>query len=229
MLEDHDDQALIGRNVRSLGGLRARGDLVVAPGRFFRGSSPAVFNHVELQALARLNLRTIIDLRTSGEVQNSRIDTESGVAVVHLPVFEVIRPNWIAPSDQTPDATATRYLEMLSDGLGAVAAIVTNIVRLNAPFLVSCSAGRDRTGIVVACLLDLVGVSAEAIARDYAASDFFAPETGRAHAATMLRLLTLVQERFGSTSEMLVSVGLDADTIAAFRWQLLVRTDKATP
>jgi hypothetical protein len=27
-----------------------------------------------------------------------------------------IRPNWISPTDQSPKATATRYLQMLSDG-----------------------------------------------------------------------------------------------------------------
>ncbi|MFC7588736.1 tyrosine-protein phosphatase [Nonomuraea antimicrobica] len=36
------------------------------------------------------------------------------------------------------------------------------------PALVHCAAGKDRTGIVVALILDLLGVEHEAIVRDYA-------------------------------------------------------------
>lgn len=141
----------------------------------------------------------------------------------HSPLFESARPHWIAPADQSPDATALRYFEMLQDGLRSLAAVVVHVARPDAtPFLVSCNAGRDRTGIVVACLLDLLDVVDDAIAMDYARSDAFAPETGRAHAATILKLLALVRDRYGSSERMLAPLGVTASIVDALRRGFLV-------
>jgi hypothetical protein len=65
---------------------------------------------------------------------------------------------------------------MLEDGRRSLAAVVTEAaLPSSTPFVISCSAGRDRTGIVVACLLDLLDVTDDAIAGDYALSDEFDP------------------------------------------------------
>ena len=101
--------------------------------------------------------------------------------------------------------------------------MVTEVAQAdNSPFLVACTAGRDRTGIVVACLLDLLDIKDEAIAADYAASDPFDPDTGRAHAGTMLELLGLVRDSYGSVARMLQSDGLAEGVVESLRSQLLV-------
>jgi protein-tyrosine phosphatase len=91
------------------------------------------------------------------------------------------------------------------------------------PLLLSCSAGRDRTGIVVACLLDLLGVTDEAIAEDYAKSDPFDQKGGRAHATTAHLFLTLIRRRFGSTQRMLAPHGITLEVIEILRGRLLAR------
>ena len=109
---------------------------------------------------------------------------------------------------------------------GALRVIVTEVARAdNNPFLVSCTAGRDRTGIVVACLLELIDVTDEAIAIDYAASDPFDPDTGRAHAGTMLELLSLVRGSYGSVRRMLQSCGLADGVVESLRSRLLARAN----
>jgi len=216
------DLALLGiRNLRDLGGLPTRGGASIAAGRIFRGSAPSRFECHEREAIGRLNLRSVFDLRmTDEELQSSSDRAVLGAQVVHLPLFQTPRPNWIAPADQTPPATARRYFEMLCDGLDSLVRLVTRGADA-APFLICCTAGRDRTGIVVACLLDLLDVPDEEIARDHARSDFFDPESGRAHSATILELLTLVRGHYGSSLQMLVSRGLAESAVEAIRWALL--------
>src|SRR5690606_16394872 len=120
------------------------GGLEVKRRSFFRSSTPSRFGPTEHAALASLNLRSVIDLRTQAEVKEScSVVLTPGVQLLHIPLLEAVRPNWIAPADQTPRATAARYLEMLQDGIEPLRVIVTEVARAdNNPFLVSCSAGR---------------------------------------------------------------------------------------
>jgi protein-tyrosine phosphatase len=211
------------RNLRDLGGLPTRDGLVVRPGRFFRSSALARFDSDEQRALNALRLHTVIDLRTDSEVARSAtMSFSAGVKVTHLPLFQAPRQNWIDPADQRPRATAGRYLEMLEDGVGTLAAVVRRVVQRDAsPFLISCTAGRDRTGIVVSCLLDLLDVTDEAIGADYARSDDFDQGSGRAHAGTVQELFALVRGRYGSTQCMLAPYGVTTSVNQALRRELL--------
>jgi protein-tyrosine phosphatase len=213
------------RNLRDLGGLRARDGLVVAPGRLFRSSAPSHFEASERRELGLLGVRCAIDLRTTTERERCvPAQFPADVQVLNLPLFEVVRGNWSSPSDQGPEATAERYFEMLEDGLQTVAAVVDALRKPGAtPLLVSCSAGRDRTGIVVACVLDLLGITDEAIAEDYARSDPFDQESGRAHAGTAHALLGSIRRQFGGTQEMLARQGITTEVIGGLRQDLLVR------
>jgi protein-tyrosine phosphatase len=212
------------RNLRDLGGPPTRNGLVVAMRRLFRSSSPSHFDADEQRELVSLGLRCAIDLRTTAErVSCGPSALSAGVQVLHFPLFETPRINWISPADQTPRATSERYSEMLEDGLQAVAAVVKAIGAHDAtPLLLSCSAGRDRTGIVVVCLLELLGVTDEAIAADYAKSDSFG-QGGRAHATTAHLLLALIRQRFGSIRRMLAPQGISPEMIEGLRRDLVVR------
>jgi protein-tyrosine phosphatase len=215
------------RNLRDLGGLPARDGLVIAPRRLFRSSAPSHFDADERRELGSLGLRCAIDLRTTAERDPLAPSAfPADVQVLHLPLFEAVRGSWSSPSDQRPEATAKRYFEMLEDGLQTVAAVVRAVSTPGArPLIVSCTAGRDRTGIVVACLLDLIGVADETIAADYARSDPFDPETGRAHAGTIHALLELIRRRYGGTHRMLATRGLAAEVAGRLRRGLLVPRD----
>jgi protein-tyrosine phosphatase len=174
--------------------------------------------------LAGLGLRSAVDLRTTVEIlRSAAAPFAPDVQFLHLPLFETVRPNWIAPADQRPRATARRYLEMFEVGRGAIAAVVVRLARPDAaPLMISCSAGRDRTGIVVACLLDLLDVAEEAIATDYGLSDAFEPAGGRAHPATIVEWFGLVRNRYGSVARLLASSGVTDGVVEALGRNLLV-------
>jgi protein-tyrosine phosphatase len=215
-------------NLRDLGGLPTRcGEFSVKPRCFFRSGAPAGLGPDEQRALASLNLRTAIDLRTSAEVHRAGGDSyAAGVQSVSLPLFKTARRNWIRPAEQSPKATAARYLEMTDDGRRAIAAVVARIARPNAaPLVVYCAAGRDRTGLVVACVLDLLDIAEDAIAADYGASDPFDPAGGRAHQATIRKWFALVRDRHGSVGRMLSGHGVTEGMSLALRRNLLIPRD----
>ena len=85
------------------------------------------------------------------------------------------------------------------------------------PTLVHCVAGRDRTGIVIACLLSVLGVPDDWVAKDYAASHVMDDEEGRnAHPDNILLLLRAVRERHGSVESFLAvgrAEGLPVDAL----------------
>jgi len=57
---------------------------------------------------------------------------------------------------------------MLSDGTPCFAAVLAQILaRPSDPILLHCTAGKDRTGVIVALLLSLCGVADETIAKEY--------------------------------------------------------------
>lgn len=92
-----------------------------------------------------------------------------------------------AEEDYGPDQVAVRYKdytntgsegfvrayrEILHSGTGAYGRIFRYLAQPNAsPCLINCTAGKDRTGILIAVLLTLAGVSADKTADEYALTD----------------------------------------------------------
>ena len=121
-----------------------------------------------LEAIAPLGIRTAIDLRSSEEVGRG---TFTGGAVRHLPIFEV-GPTFSEPIEDVARTLADAYLWMLSEGPGSIRAAIELLGEpRDLPALVYCAAGKDRTGVVVAIVLRLLGAEREVIAADYALSD----------------------------------------------------------
>jgi protein-tyrosine phosphatase len=141
---------------------------------------------------------------------------------VSVPLLTSFRSHWIQPSDQRPEATASRYLEMLEQGLPSIGRVLSVLVTTPwCPTLIHCAAGRDRTGIVVALVLDLLEVPEEVIAADYALSDGVVEDGAGAQAETIHHLLELLRKQHTSTRELLLRAGVAAECIDQLRHLLL--------
>jgi protein-tyrosine phosphatase len=211
-------------NLRDLGGHTTRHGKVVATGRLFRGAEPAAAPEAAAGLVRAMGLRRVVDLRMEEEVEQAGAPAfPDGCEWIRLPLFETIPPHWANPVDRTPPSTAARYFEMAQIGTPAIARVVELLGDVSStPTLIHCVAGRDRTGIVVACLLDLVDVPDQTIAADYALSSVVDDAEGRnAHPDNILLLLQLIRERFGSVREMLLSAGASAASIDRLRSALL--------
>ncbi|WP_051969832.1 tyrosine-protein phosphatase [Kitasatospora azatica] len=139
----------------------------VCPGRLYRSATLNELTPEGAHGLAKLGLRTVIDLRDPAELDHwpDRLH-DLDVELTNLPFL---------PQDGE-DRTGTPLVELyplMADTAGPV--LVALLRRLLAPgalpALLHCAVGKDRTGIAVAVLLDLLGASDEQIIADYLRSN----------------------------------------------------------
>lgn len=120
---------------------------------------------------------TVIDLRTAAERLGASPDPRyqwsgsdasppEGVTYIHLPIVEEVKPK------VGEVATGVgRYIQIVDTRRAAFAGVFNAIAETEGGVLFHCFAGKDRTGLVAAMLLELAGVSREHIAADYGETD----------------------------------------------------------
>jgi protein tyrosine/serine phosphatase len=240
-------------NMRDLGGyLTEQGD-TVRPGLLYRSDSPHRLAGEDAAAFARLGIRTIIDLRSYAELDRlGRPPLAPTVrAYLHVPL-RIAEPSDGAAGTLLTDLRRTGTLTLgtlYRHFVTQSGAELRTIVRLLSdeqayPALFCCVAGKDRTGIVAAIILALLGVPDAVIAADYAATaDSFArflelssqddalgdqaslhqvdPALFGAEAGTMLAFLSWIRAAYGSVQHLVSGFGIDRATIASLRRNLL--------
>ena len=160
-------------NVRDAGGLPLRGGGRTRFGQVLRSAN---LRHVTDADVAHLvdvyGLRLVIDLRTARE-----IDRDGPTAVAHAGVETVALSFSPEDGDALPDTgddsdpLLRSYLAYLVDRTENVVQAVRLLGHPDGgPTLVHCAAGKDRTGVLLALVLDAVGVEREAVIADYALS-----------------------------------------------------------
>lgn len=154
-------------NFREVSGFRARTG-TVRRGKLFRSDALNNLTEHGRTQLDRLGIGFVIDLRTLEEVRENHTPS-LGAAVVHAPIFPSGRPTVIP---QMPVTLTEVYDEMIDHHARALARAVWLIGASGAtPTLVHCTAGKDRTGLVVALALLAVGVNREDVIGDYAQTE----------------------------------------------------------
>jgi len=235
-------------NFRDLGGYPGADGRTVKWRLLFRADGLNRLRAWEADAFAALGVATVVDLRTAEEAETvGRFPLELGeVDYHHLPMFDVM-PDWVAAGDPEAEGyLADRYLEMLSSGRDALAATLQLAGQPGSlPLVFHCAAGKDRTGIVAAVLLSLLGVPDDVIVADYALStaamgrliawaretmpvDPSAPPRAPvpqsvidSEPSTMARFLELIRSRFGSADGLVRDLGLPDDLPVRIRQLLL--------
>jgi protein-tyrosine phosphatase len=223
-------------NVRDLGGLRTRDKRRTRYGLIYRGDSLDSITPADSKMLfGELGIGTIVDLRTKDETD---------LVELSFPVqrcrFSVLAEGRLGrepfPSDD-PAELAKVYLGNLEGGRAAVKStfdVIAGNLREGVPTLFHCAAGRDRTGIMAALLLDLVDVTFGEIARDYVQSNRNARRVTQKlaenplyanheahmreiillHEQTVLGFLRLLQAQDGGSRQFCLDSGLSEETLA---------------
>lgn len=222
-------------NFRDLGGYPTEDGRTVTWRRLFRSDDLSRLVLDDAEQFAALGIRTVVDLRRPTEIaQLGRVPEFTGVDYrpAHL-----IFPPWKAEDyvdlpGRISYLTA-RYQEMAIAGSDAIGSALRLIADADAaPLVVHCFVGTDRTGIVSALTLALLGVPDATVAADYALSEAAAPALQAAHnvgpfpfptapAEAMRRFLAALRAEHGSVEAYAKSVGVTDDHIAAMRSHLL--------
>lgn len=175
-------------NFRDTGGMPLRSGGASRSGVLYRSAALNTLTETGLQQLAASPIGVIADFRTPAEQQmaEDRIPTTRPFRTVSLSLGQGALPQpaaapggAVAPEAfvellATLPSLGELYLAMLADGASAFAefARLVSASTDDAPtaVLVHCTAGKDRTGVSTALVLDAAGVAREAIVADYASS-----------------------------------------------------------
>jgi protein-tyrosine phosphatase len=171
-------------NLRDLGGYPVAGGGTVRWRTLLRSDALHRLDDSGRAALAGLGLRTVIDLRTDEEVMATPSALDAGVRTYHVPLFDA------SAIGRLPPELAAIYRYMIDDCGAAVAEAVGRLCAGDAlPGLIHCTAGKDRTGLVAAIVLEVIGVPDDIIAADYAMSGTYL-DPGAATAISRIRAVS---------------------------------------
>ncbi|NUR59281.1 MAG: tyrosine-protein phosphatase [Catenulispora sp.] len=211
------------RNARDVGGMQTESGRQLRPLRLLRTGRLNALTEEDRRWLASIGLRTVIDLRQYFEI-NAWPDA--------LGPLDVARVNTPPSLEAEADPAVTLFQLYLSwvDGSGAAfAEAVRTLARPGGmPALVHCTAGKDRTGLLVALVLDVLGVEEKVIVADYMESDvMLTADPGdivynyRISPDVIVGTLAHIRARYGSAEDYLLTQGVTAQEIAALRDGLL--------
>src|SRR5262249_10500544 len=149
-------------NFRDLGGYTGLDGATVRWQRLYRSDDLSRVSGADQDKFCALGVRTVVDLRRPAEIDNiGRIPDVDGFTYHHV---HLACPSWPAAQfADTPERAAyvtERYLEMAelaTAGIGDALRLIADADR--APLVFHCIAGKDRTGVVAALTLSLLGVS----------------------------------------------------------------------
>ncbi|MEU6247233.1 tyrosine-protein phosphatase [Glycomyces sp. NPDC047010] len=226
-------------NLRDVGGWDAADGKKVRTGRVFRSDNLGMVTEADVDLLVnRLGVRHVIDLRRAEEWDIAgRFPETAGVEFHH---FELMHVRWEAIGREYPEGADVvpflrqRYTGMFESGYLSVRDSL-DVIASGEPVLFHCMAGKDRTGLVAAALLSVLGVDEADIAADYALSNVGiarwrawrdanlgkpAAESGlTTPAEAMAETIAEMKERFGSMRDYVTATGFDRSE--ALREQLL--------
>lgn len=229
-------------NARDLGGFPTRNGGQTRRAAIVRSDSPHRLSAVGRQALLDHGVRTVVDLRLPAELAlDASPFAEPGDHDIDYVNISFIDPD--APPTTPPATMADDYMGMLDRFRSRVAEVIRAIANARSGgVVIHCAAGRDRTGMISALLLDLVGVPRDLIAEDYGLSSEYLRSVSEAWIASepdkraereadvvrwwtrpevMLQVLAWLDRRFGGTEAYLREAGLAEAEIGAIRGRLI--------
>lgn len=232
-------------NFRDLGGYPAAGGHRTRWRTLFRADGLTRLSEGDLSMLRDLGVRMVIDLRTDLEVESrGRFPGDlEGISYHHLPLTDTLPGAEDVPDWSNTAYVARRYASYLQGGSSSLQRALELLSDpANLPAVFHCSVGKDRTGVLAAVVLGLLGVPDDVIVEDYALSAAamarildqfmaeypdstdevarFAPVILSVEPSTMEGFLDVVRQRYGSFEDMTVSMELSL-AVARLRESLL--------
>ncbi|MEV6400777.1 tyrosine-protein phosphatase [Streptomyces sp. NPDC051907] len=229
-------------NFRDVGGYRTRDGRTLRWGRLYRSDSLAKLHGDDWDRFQALGIRTVIDLRYPWEIDaKGRVPASEGLEYVNLSIEH-------RPYDQaeiSPDVDpwrflADRFAEVALDGAKELRQALELIASDSGPLVFHCASGKDRTGLLAALVLSLVGVDEEDVVADFALTELATerlvadwhtanpdrtlkwPSYGRAPAEVMRLVLADLTTEYGSVHGYATGrLGVDDALISELRERIL--------
>lgn len=228
-------------NFRDIGGLPAR-EGTTRYGRLYRSGTLSELTDEGRVAMAGLRLGRILDLRSADELERApSLIHGVGAPMQNIPVLPGSASSLFAEDLTLSDL----YDRIVTDYAPSVVAVMRAIIA-DAPVLVHCTAGKDRTGVTVAIALAAVGTDREAVIENYALTEELTPPARiesivrainahhpgtqhladlatRSPAPVMRELLAGIDAEYGSAADYLRAQGMARAELTALHEVLIQR------
>jgi protein-tyrosine phosphatase len=234
-------------NFRDIGGILTP-DGPVRHGQVYRSAVLAELDPAGLDALEKLGVTNVFDLRGPREIDRDGSDRVPETVTVTIapfhsegdetPVHEVTQG--AAPLTQA-DRVRAYYaaIPVLALAQQSMAALLRAVADSAGAVLVHCAAGKDRTGWAIATLLTLLGADRDAVLADYLLSntaieslrswlqaqygDAFLADQGvlGVDASFLQAAWDSMERNFGSFDGYLQTIGIDDEVVDRIRARLI--------
>ncbi len=231
-------------NFRDVGGYPA-GASRTRYGQLYRSDALGGVTEVGELALGELGIEVVVDLRSRMEhAQDRGADPLPHAEHIRVPIYRGSRSSIISDGHVSLELLYRQTIEESAWSFAtAVAIIAESDMR---PVLVHCTAGKDRTGLVVALALEAVGVDRAAVIADYTESALnldgawinrtitalvshgvpISPRLfevlGGSPDHAMSNVLTWIDEEWGSAMGFLIAHGLQKESVDLLHRKLVV-------
>jgi protein-tyrosine phosphatase len=172
-------------NFRDLGGYRATDRRRVKWGIVYRSGELSQLTHEDVDKLATLGIKTVVDLRSPQEISargEGRLPPGTRVQPIPIAssdVFTKLIPMFLKGDfSQVPPNLLERVNRLLvSEFSQQYAALLRALLnRENLPLVFHCTQGKDRAGFGAAIVLSALGIPWETVVEDYLLSNEYRKE-----------------------------------------------------
>ena len=172
-------------NFRDVGGITTLNGKHLKMGRIYRSDKLSELTESDLNKLGILEIKNVNDLRTQPEVDEEpdNLPKNSGITYNHLAVGsdslmgiseeEMIKKLKKFKPEQSEEFMIDATANFATDYRDSYKKLYDQLNNDKTPLVFHCSAGKDRTGVATALLLDVLGVDKETIYDDYLMSNYY--------------------------------------------------------
>ena len=247
-------------NIRDIGGVYK--DVTLKDNMLLRGRTLKHLTDDQIEYFVKdCHLKTIIDLRSHDEAEKAPEIEIPGVNSEIIPIFERDKKGVSHNENEKVDALQIYrtlpemdriYFDMLhGESLVNIGKVINRIISAKEEeycFYFHCSEGKDRTGLIAAILLSILGVSRKEIVKDYMITNktnnkkafkyymkikyvHFDPKFARKVGRTFIakkqyinQLFKVIDEEFKSLDNFLINgLNLNKEDIEAFKKIMIVK------
>lgn len=211
-------------NMRDIGGYYISNNKTVKSGKIIRTNLITQLEEKDIKKIKDMGFSTVIDLRSDEEIKRKKgiFADDKDFTFKHI----CIKGNGRLPERE--NTIIDTYMEML-EGKDQIKEIFETLCESKGGIIYYCNAGKDRTGVVTALILKLLGVDEQDIILDYVASGIYLENMLNNYAKemnnenilkiitpkkeTMYKLLNNIKNQYGSVEGYLKDCNITNEQI----------------